>query len=154
MSPLENEAPQHEIHVQDKFEIQKVTIDETSTDEKPGLTSLLDDWDFESNSEQTLEHLRKILLLHLVVSLHSYGDTTHRTEYLASAVAESLNIRADVGAFPNFVLVSFLSKDSDPSKSELHNLPVTGGLDLDKLGRTDQLCQVNKEACLLVVTVV
>eukprot|EP00047_Mylnosiga_fluctuans_P010761 m.17802 g.17802 ORF g.17802 m.17802 type:complete len:497 (-) comp3276_c0_seq2:334-1824(-) len=96
--------------------------------------------DMDDFSDASVELSKKRFLLNLAVALHSYGDTTHRTEYLLGAVADSLGIKADVGAFPNFILVSFLSKDSDPAKSELHHLPIKGGLDVDKLGRMDMLC--------------
>ena len=91
---------------------------------------------------------KRRFLLHLVVSLHSYGDTTHRTEYLIAAVAEKLGVRADIGAFPNFVLVSFIAPDGDPTKSELHHLPISGGLDLDKLASVDAVCQVCVCVCV------
>ena len=113
---------------------------ETSTDELLGL------WDYE-HPEQAVESMKRRFLLHLVVALHSYGNTTHRTEFLVTEVAAALNIRVDVGAFPNFCLVSFIASDGDPTKSELHHLPVSSGLDLDKLGRMDNLCQVGVELC-------
>ena len=98
-------------------------------------------WDVEDYTFPN-EQVRRRFILHLVVSLHSYGDTAHRTEYVIAAVADKLSVRADIGAFPNFVLVSFISRDNDPTKSELHHLPVSGGLDLDKLGSVDAVCQV------------
>lgn len=137
-----------------------VTLDESNSDGDHRATGTCPE-----GSEEELLKLRKRFLLQLIISLHSYGDTTHRTEYLMAAVSEgllslsfaevkclancccltlftALHVRADVGAFPNFALVSFLSQDDDPTKSELHHLPISGGLDVDKLARVDELCQV------------
>lgn len=97
-------------------------------------------WDEAAEPEMPMDQRRQFLI-ELVMSLHGVGGTTHRTEHLISAVAEKLGVLADVIAFPNFALVSFLSPDGDPTKSELHHLPITGGLDLDKLGRIDAVCQ-------------
>jgi hypothetical protein len=62
-----------------------------------------------------------------------------RTEYLVEKASRHLNVAASIAVFPTLVLLSFQSDDRDPAKTETHLLTVEPGLNVDKLGRADEL---------------
>jgi hypothetical protein len=93
--------------------------------------------------------LKRSFLLKLAIALHSYGSSASRTEYLIDRAAERLNVETSIAVFPSLILLSFpMSDDHDPTRDrkDIHVLTVDSQLDVDKLGRTDQLAnRVGKE---------
>lgn len=84
--------------------------------------------------------LRRRFLIRLAMALHSYGSSAARTEYLIDKAADKLDIKANISVFPSLILLSFPGVDlNDPNQKEIHMLTVDPDLDVDKLGRADEL---------------
>jgi uncharacterized membrane protein YjjP (DUF1212 family) len=74
------------------------------------------------------------------MALHSYGSSAARTEYLIDKAADKLEVKANISVFPSLILLSFPGVDlNDPNQKEIHMLTVEPDLDVDKLGRADEL---------------
>lgn len=82
--------------------------------------------------------LRRKFLLRLAVALHSYGSSAPRTEYLVEKAAERLKVDVHIAVMPALIALAFPSTTDDDSQ-ETHLLTVTADLDVDKLGRADEL---------------
>lgn len=94
--------------------------------------------------------LKRSFLLKLAVALHSYGSSASRTEYLIDRAADRLNVETSIAVFPSLILLSFPMSDDDHDttrdRKDIHVLTVDSQLDVNKLGRTDQLAnRVGKE---------
>eukprot|EP00898_Chlorokybus_atmophyticus_P001231 jgi/Chlat1/2108/Chrsp17S02705 len=84
--------------------------------------------------------LRKRFLIRLAIALHSYGSSASRTEHLIESSGERLGIKLSISVFPTLILLSFAAHNGDhPQAAEFHQLSVDYDLDLDKLGRADEL---------------
>lgn len=84
--------------------------------------------------------LRRRFLIRLAMTLHSYGSSAARTEYLIDKAADKLDIKANISVFPSLILLSFLGVDlNDPHRQEIHMLTADPDLDVDKLGRANEL---------------
>ncbi|KAJ7526929.1 hypothetical protein O6H91_16G027900 [Diphasiastrum complanatum] len=108
------------------------------------------------NGGQGSVYLRRRFLLRLAVALHSYGSSASRTEYLIEKAANRLNIEVDIAVFPALILMSFPdvnhgrsgvnSNTLTTAVKDVHLLTVDANLDVDKLGRADELAnKVGKE---------
>lgn len=51
--------------------------------------------------------LRRRFLIRLAMSLHSYGSSAARTEYLIDKAADKLDIKLNISVFPSLILLSF-----------------------------------------------
>ncbi|GAQ88884.1 DUF1212 domain containing protein [Klebsormidium nitens] len=91
------------------------------------------------HSKEANPALKKKFLKRLAIALHAYGNSSTRTEYLVEKASRQLNVAASVAVFPTVILLSFQSDDRDPAKPETHLLTVEPGLNVDKLGRADEL---------------
>lgn len=97
--------------------------------------------------------LHRRFLIRLAMALHSYGSSASRTEYLIDKAADKLNIKANISVFPSLILLSFPGVDlNDPNQKEIHMLTVDPDLDVDKLGRADELANgVGNEGAPLLI---
>eukprot|EP00249_Psilotum_nudum_P014056 c24640_g2_i1 orf=1307-2398(+) len=85
-------------------------------------------------------NLHRRFLYRLAVALHSYGSSASRTEYLIEKAADRLHEKVNIAVFPSLILLSFPDTDSDePARNEFHLITVESDLDVDKLGRADEL---------------
>lgn len=99
------------------------------------ILKLLQSKDSEEASNYSL---RRRFLYRLAVALHSYGSSASRTEYLIERAAERLDVKVKIAVFPSLILLSF-SDHNDESRNESNLITVESDLDVDKLGRADEL---------------
>ncbi|KAH9533789.1 hypothetical protein CY35_18G070600 [Sphagnum magellanicum] len=93
-----------------------------------------------AEARESSQGMRRRFLLRLAVALHSYGSSAARTEYLIDKAADRLEVETSIAVFPSLILLSFPSVDeNDPTRKEIHLLTVDSNLDVDKLGRADEL---------------
>ncbi|XP_024384416.1 uncharacterized protein C7D4.12c [Physcomitrium patens] len=97
--------------------------------------------------------LRRRFLIRLAIALHSYGSSASRTEYLIDKAADKLNVKANISVFPSLILLSFPGVDlHDPNQKEIYMIQVDPDLDVDKLGRADELANgVGQESAPLLL---
>jgi uncharacterized membrane protein YjjP (DUF1212 family) len=106
-----------------------------------------------AEARESSQGMRRRFLLRLAVALHSYGSSAARTEYLIDKAADRLEVETSIAVFPSLILLSFPSVDeNDPTRKEIHLLTVDSNLDVDKLGRADELANhVGKEGVPLLL---
>ncbi|GJP29663.1 hypothetical protein CLOM_g19295 [Closterium sp. NIES-68] len=81
-------------------------------------------------------------LMRLAVALHAYGSSAARTEFLIERAGRRLGVDANVAVFPDLILLSFNRVAGDDTAGQrAHMLSVTPDMDLDKLGRVDELAR-------------
>lgn len=106
-----------------------------------------------AEARESSQGMRRRFLLRLAVALHAYGSSAARTEYLIDKAADRLEVETSIAVFPSLILLSFPSVDeTDPTRKEIHLLTVDSNLDVDKLGRADELANnVGKEGAPLLL---
>eukprot|EP00250_Pteridium_aquilinum_P003496 c13814_g1_i3 orf=235-1086(+) len=96
-----------------------------------------------SSEDAHISSLCRKFLYRLAVALHSYGSSASRTEYLIERAAERLDIRVEIAVFPSLILLSFVDEEDESrcccNRNESHFVTVESSLDVDKLGRADEL---------------
>lgn len=61
---------------------------------------------------------KKKFLIRFTKSLHVCGTPVHRTEFLISQIALSLEVSLSLSVLPNLIIMSFGDEDLDPSRSD------------------------------------
>lgn len=83
---------------------------------------------------------KKKFLMRLAMVLHSYGSSATRTEFLVELAAKRLEVDVHIAVFPSVILIAFNQhQGNDLGGQEMHLLTTSQDLDVDKLGRADEL---------------
>ncbi|CAI5989866.1 unnamed protein product [Closterium sp. NIES-64] len=81
-------------------------------------------------------------LMRLAVALHAYGSSAARTEFLIERAGRRLGVDVSVAVLPDLILLAFNRVVGDDTAGQrTHMLSVSPDMDLDKLGRVDELAR-------------